>query len=91
MFDGLDDYEADLGRCQDCALHRALFSAECSGCQFRPAPPIAGQSDREFDSRLEAQRVTLQFAAKSSRRLDSGRLPMAESPLFGGPAQKELF
>lgn len=90
LFDNLDDYESDLGRCQDCARHRA-GAPECATCQFRSAPPIAGKSDLEFDSRLEAQRVTLQFGQRSNRRLDVARLPMAESPLFGGRAQKEMF
>jgi hypothetical protein len=54
-------------------------------------PPIAGEADREYESRLEAERITLEFATKSSRRVDAGKRPITESPLFGGPAQGELF
>jgi hypothetical protein len=55
------------------------------------APPIAGRADMEREARLDAERVTLEFGQKSARRLDSGRKPITESPLFGGPAQGGLF
>lgn len=54
-------------------------------------PPIAGQADREYQTRIEAQRCTLEFAQKLSRRLDAGKSPIEESPLFGGRAQADLF
>jgi hypothetical protein len=55
------------------------------------APPIAATADLERESKLDAERVTLQFRQASTRRLDAGRRPITESPLFGGPAQTELF
>lgn len=54
-------------------------------------PPIAGAADMERASRLDAERVTWEFRARSARRLDSGKRPIEESPLFGGPAQSSLF
>jgi hypothetical protein len=57
----------------------------------KEAPPIAGSADTERHSRLDAERVTWEFRTKSTRRLDAGRLPITESPLFGGPSQQELF
>lgn len=54
------------------------------------APELAAVADPEYSSRIEAQRVTLQFGARG-KRLDRGRVPITESPLFGGPAQSSLF
>lgn len=47
--------------------------------------------DGERESRLDAKRVTLEFGQKSTKRLDRGKQPIDESPLFGGPAQSDLF
>lgn len=55
------------------------------------APPIAGDADTEWESRLAAERVTLELKQKSTRRVDAGREPITDSPLFGGPAQGGLF
>ena len=75
MFNNLDDYELEGG---------AVRPVE-------PAPPIAGQADREHGARLDAQRATWQFGQRSSRRLDAGRQEIADSPLFGGERQGGLF
>lgn len=50
-----------------------------------------GSEVQEAQRRIEAERLTLEFRTKSTRRLDAGKAPMSESPLFGGSAQKELF
>ncbi len=55
------------------------------------SPAIAGEADVERGSRLDAERCTLQFAQASTRRLDCGKRPFEESPLFGGAAQQDLF
>jgi len=47
---------------------------------------LKGTADTERESRLDAERVTLEFAQKSTRKK-----PMTESPLFGGEAQGSLF
>lgn len=47
--------------------------------------------DYEAGSKLEAERVTLEFATASHVRLDCGTLPIEESPLFGGRKQMGLF
>ena len=54
-------------------------------------PPIAGDSDVGRETRLEAERATLEFRQRSQKRLDAGRAPILESPLFDGPAQGDLF
>jgi hypothetical protein len=54
-------------------------------------PPIAGTADTERESRLDAERVTLEMKQKSTRRVDSGKQPIDDSPLFGGPKQGGLF
>lgn len=54
-------------------------------------PPIAGTADTEWESRLDAERVTLELKQKSTRRVDSGKEPITDAPLFGGPAQGGLF
>jgi hypothetical protein len=50
-----------------------------------------GEADVEREARLDAERVGLEFRQKSAKRLDAGRKPIEESPLFGGPAQGDLF
>jgi hypothetical protein len=54
-------------------------------------PPIAGDADIEREAKLEAERATLEFRQQSRKRLDAGRAPILESPLFDGPAQGDLF
>ena len=54
-------------------------------------PPIAGSADVERESKLAAERVSLEFRQRSQKRLDAGRVPILESPLFDGPAQGDLF
>lgn len=49
------------------------------------------KGDCHLNLRFDAARVTLEFGQKSARRLDSGRVPITESPLFGGSAQSSLF
>lgn len=57
-------------------------------CPVHQAEP--GQADPEIQSRLDAERCTLELKTKSTRRLDVGKVPIEESPLFGG-GQKGLF
>jgi hypothetical protein len=45
---------------------------------------------REQQARIEAERLTLAFRTPSNARLDTGRQPIEESPLFGG-SQLNLF
>ena len=42
-------------------------------------------------ARLQGEQLTLRLASRSERRLDAGRRPIHESPLFGGAAQRDLF
>ena len=58
---------------------------------YRVAPTLAAEADTERGARIEAERVTLEFGSKSARRLDSGRRPITESPLFGGEPQESLW
>ena len=84
MYDGLDDFQSD--RCQDCATVRTGTRAS-RGCQYESAPAIAGRSDREYDSRLEARRLTLAISRPEIRWIGD----METGPLFDGPRQGELF
>jgi hypothetical protein len=52
---------------------------------------ISATSDPEYRSRIEAQRVTLEMRSKSTRRIDGGKQPIEDGPLFGGPRQGNLF
>jgi len=72
-------------KCNDCANHQR--HPECDGCRY----VLLAEADTERSARLDAERVTIEFRAKSTRRLDAGREPITDSPLFGGPAQQELF
>jgi len=55
------------------------------------APPIAGASDTERGGRIDAERVTAEWRTRNPRNIDGGKLPIDESPLFGGRKQEELF
>jgi hypothetical protein len=48
-------------------------------------------ADTEYRTKIDAERVTAEFASASQRRLDRGKKPITESPLFGGEAQYSLF
>jgi protein-L-isoaspartate O-methyltransferase len=51
----------------------------------------APTGDPEHGSRLDAERVTLEFRSRSTRRIDGGTQPITDGPLFGGPSQQNLF
>ncbi len=54
------------------------------------ATSLLSDPDTERPAKLDAERVTLQFAQRSSRRFDAGRESIEDSPLFGGPRQITL-
>lgn len=56
-----------------------------------PQPPIAGEADIEYESRIQAAQCTWEFSAKLAKPLDCGKEPIEHSPLFGGNPQGELF
>jgi len=77
-----------------------LVKPACRVIAYRPAVRIdpdpnygmdAGVPDPEYQSRIDAQRVSAEFAQKSARPLDAGKQPITDSPLFGGVAQGNLF
>ena len=89
--------EADARYLREARL-RAPAAIECrSGRTPREAlpkplqPPIAGEADPEYQTRIHADQTTAEFGARSARPLDGGRKPITDSPLFGGPAQGNLF
>jgi len=54
----------------------------------------ASQSPRilsDHKARLAADCVALEFGAKSRKRLDAGKVPIEEYPLFGGATQVLMF
>lgn len=53
------------------------------------APPIAGAADIEYQTRLDADRVTAEFAAP--RQPAKPQHAIEDLPLFGGERQKGLF
>ena len=48
---------------------------------------LADEPDREYESRIEAQRCTLEISQQSTRR----QVEYEDAPLFGGPRQGSLF
>lgn len=71
---------------------RSLVCSEASDStsDFLPlVPPDAADTERE--AKLDAERVTLEFRQKSTKRLDAGRRSIEDSPLFGGERQEEMF
>ncbi len=53
------------------------------------APPISGDADLEYESRIEAARVTAEFRVGITPRKPQESID--DLPLFGGPRQKEMF
>ena len=52
---------------------------------------LKAEADSEYSTRIDAERITWEFASPSTRHLDAGRESINESPLFGGKMQMELF
>ena len=63
----------------------------CNDWQKANRPPIPGAADTEYQTRIQADQATAEFASKSAKRLDAGRRSITESPLFGGDSQLPLF
>jgi hypothetical protein len=79
-----------MNPCEYCASIEAMTGTR--NCPIHgAAPPIAGEADLEQPAVIDAQRVTLEFASRNPKRVDAGRQPIDESPLFGGSRQKDLF
>jgi hypothetical protein len=77
-----------------CNLHHSRDQAALDAGVLKrctAAPPISGAADVERETRLDAERCTLEYAQASTRRMDTGKRPMSESPLFGGTPQGGLF
>lgn len=55
-----------------------------------PDSPLAANAD-DYQSRIDAERATLELQQKSRKRADSGKESIEDSPLFGGPRQGGLF
>jgi len=52
-------------------------------------PPIAGEADGEYESRLDAERVSLEWRA--AIRASGKQYGTDDLPLFGGTRQGSLF
>lgn len=76
---------------EDARREQRLADAHARLLARNTPPPIAGTADTEREARIDAERVTLEFAQRSTKRADSGKLPIEFSPLFGGDPQQSLF
>ena len=56
-----------------------------------PLPQYDATADLEYATRIQADQVTAEFAAPSTKPLDGGKKEIADSPLFGGERQGSLF
>jgi hypothetical protein len=81
--DGYRRYLEECGRKKEVAM-------SCDDWAKANQPPIAAEADPEYTTRIDAQRVTAEFAAPG-RLIDQGKTPINEAPLFDGPAQWNLF
>lgn len=52
-------------------------------------PPITGEADREYQTRIDADRVTLQFT--DMLRPKKPQHAVEDLPLFGGERQQGMF
>ena len=77
--------------CDYCESIHAMTGRRHCPIHLETPPPIAAEADPEREAKLDAERVTLEFRTASRRRLDAGSEPITDSPLFGGPAQGEMF
>jgi hypothetical protein len=85
----------------DQAAEKQRRTAEAAAAARRPDPDfdraraealkLQGQADREYQSRIDADRATLELKQKSRRQVDAGRQSIEDSPLFGGERQGGLF
>ncbi len=75
------------GDTPECCVDGSMTAEEYTAA-FLP-PPLAGEADPEYQTRIEAARLTWQFrdAIRPTKRVDSWQ----DLPLFGGPRQQEIF
>jgi hypothetical protein len=66
-------------------------NCNCDICTFRREAEAFDRDSTEGLRRIEAERLTLALASRSERKLDRGKKPIEEAPLFGGPPQESLF
>lgn len=52
---------------------------------------LQATADPEYQTRIDAERCTLEFSRGKGKRLDSGKEPIECSPLFGGQRQGMLI
>ncbi len=82
-----DDLFAFFAMCDERGIRTNIHNEPC----YLNWKAMASQSDREYLTRLSADRVTAEWRTKSARKLDGGTSPITDSELFGGPAQGGLF
>ena len=80
-------------------MARRLHADVCPGCgrsdpghnpaHCQVSPELAGAADLEYQTRLDAERVTLQF--RDSIRPEKPQHAVEDLPLFGGERQGGLF
>lgn len=79
------------------ASDSAAVSGNCDYCRQiasltgRYHCPIHLESESPYYSRLDAERCTAEQRTKNPRPADSGKEPIEDSPLFGGPRQGSLL
>jgi hypothetical protein len=55
------------------------------------ANALAAEVAPEYQSRIDAERVTAEFKTPSQRPIDAGKKCIEDSPMFGGERQKGMF
>lgn len=66
--------------------------AERQGGLFSAAEDAArGKATQQFEAQTAGKQLTAEFGTKSAKRLDSGKKPVADAPLFGGEPEIDLF
>ena len=76
-----------------CPSGETCYAEECvrNRCCMHMDEALLAIADPEYATRIDAQRVTLEFATGSTKRVDSGRECIEDSPIFGGSRQLDLF
>jgi hypothetical protein len=63
----------------------------CGACMLKHQTEDAGRDYARGLAETTGGMLTLEFRQRSTKRVDRGRLPIEESPLWGGAAQGGLF
>ena len=95
LFDRAKQLVAELRRDTRGGLRRRAKKGspdERQGGLFSAAEEaVRGKATQRFKAETSGKQLSAEFGTKSAKRLDRGKKPIADAPLFGGEPQIDLF